>query len=56
MCHHFYEVSYVEIGISIAGVICVIIGVYKSTSVFGVDRETTRKTRAKDPAAVTVGT
>ena len=32
-------------GISMAGVICVIMGVYKSTSVLGVDRETTREYR-----------
>ena len=40
-CLLFYEDVCVEIGISIAGVIWVMIGVYKSTSVLGVDRETT---------------
>ena len=40
-----YAGGRVGIGISMAGVICVIMGVYKSTSVLGVDRETTRAYR-----------
>lgn len=40
-----YAGGRVGIGISMAGVICVIIGAYKSTSVLGVDRETTREYR-----------
>lgn len=40
-----YAGGRVGIGISIAGVICVMIGVYKSTSVLGVDRETTSEYR-----------
>jgi len=44
-CHNLYEDLCVGIGISITGVICVIIGVYKSTSVLGVDRETTSEYR-----------
>ena len=45
MCHRLYEELCVGIGISIAGVIWVMIGVYKSTSVLGVDRETTSEYR-----------
>ena len=40
-----YTGGRVGIGISMAGVICVIMGVYKSTSFLGVDRETTSEYR-----------